>query len=169
MKLIAELNQEKYAVQITRGDGLNLTAEIDGRRYELEASEPEPNVYLFKHENRIYQIFVSPNEKPGESYKASVGDYNYEIKVFDPKRLRDSGAGAGQAEGASEIKTAMPGKIVRVLTEAGAEVKAGDGVIVVEAMKMQNEMKSPKDGTVKEIRFAEGATVNAGDVLAVIE
>ena len=63
----------------------------------------------------------------------------------------------------------MPGKLVRVLVETGAPVKQGEGVLVVEAMKMQNEMKSPKDGNVKEIRFAEGATVNAGDVLAVIE
>jgi hypothetical protein len=72
MKLVVELNQEKHAVQITRGDGFNLTAEIDGRVYRLEASEPEPNVYLFKHANRIYQVFVSPNEKPGEPYHASV-------------------------------------------------------------------------------------------------
>ena len=63
----------------------------------------------------------------------------------------------------------MPGKVVRVLAEVGAEIKQGEGVIIVEAMKMQNEMKSPKDGTVKEIRYDEGATVNAGDVLAVIE
>jgi biotin carboxyl carrier protein len=63
----------------------------------------------------------------------------------------------------------MPGKVVRILTEVGAEIKRGEGVIIVEAMKMQNEMKSPKDGTVKEIRYPEGATVNAGDVLAVIE
>jgi biotin carboxyl carrier protein len=169
MKLIAELNQEKHAVELTRGDGLNLTAEVDGRVYELEVSEPEPNVYLFKHENRIYQIFVSPNEKPGEPYAASVGNHNYEIKIFDPKRLRGTSANGGNLEGASEIKTAMPGKVVRVLAEAGAQVKAGDGVVIVEAMKMQNEMKSPKDGVIKEIRFPEGATVNAGDVLAVIE
>ncbi len=63
----------------------------------------------------------------------------------------------------------MPGKVVRVLVEQGAEVQTGDGIIVVEAMKMQNEMKSPKDGIIKEIRFTEGATVNAGDVLAIIE
>ncbi len=81
-----------------------------------------------------------------------------------------SAAGAGaNADGAAEIKTAMPGKLVRILVEVGAEVKQGDGVLVVEAMKMQNEMKSPKDGIVKEIRFEEGATVNAGDVLAIIE
>ncbi len=169
MKLTAELNNETHEVEITPSDGLSLTAEIDGRVYELEASEPEPNVYLLKHQNKIYQIFVSPNEKTGEPFAVNVGSRNYEIKIYDPKRLRGSGAGGGQAEGTSEIKTAMPGKVVRVLVEAGAEVKQGDGVIIVEAMKMQNEMKSPKDGVIKEIRFAEGATVNAGDVLAIIE
>jgi len=63
----------------------------------------------------------------------------------------------------------MPGKVVRILLEAGSEVKKGDGVLVVEAMKMQNEMKSPKDGIVRELRSTEGSTVNAGDVLVVIE
>ena len=63
----------------------------------------------------------------------------------------------------------MPGKIVRILTEVGAGIKHGESVLVVEAMKMQNEMKAPKDGIIKEIRFAEGANVNAGDVLAIIE
>ena len=92
-----------------------------------------------------------------------------EIKIFDPKRLRGTGAESEQTTGASEIKTAMPGKVVRVLAQVGAEIKQGDGVIIVEAMKMQNEMKSPKDGVIKEIRFAEGATVNAGDVLVIIE
>ena len=168
MKLIAEINSEKHEVEIKR-DGANLSAEIGGRVYELEASEPEPNVYLLKHAGKIYQIFVSPNEKPGEPFAVNVGNQNYEIKIFDPRRLRGTNAAAGQTTGASEIKTAMPGKVVRVLVEIGAEIKTGEGVIIVEAMKMQNEMKSPKDGIVKEIRYAEGATVNAGDILAIIE
>lgn len=168
MKLIAELEDEKHTVEIKR-DGNKLIADIDGRIYELEASEPEPNVRLFKHENRIYQIFVSPNERAGEPFSVNAGSKNYEIKIYDPKRLRGSGGAGGNADGASEIKTAMPGKLVRVLVEIGAEIKKGEGVLIVEAMKMQNEMKSPKDGIVKEIRFEEGATVNAGEVLAVIE
>jgi biotin carboxyl carrier protein len=63
----------------------------------------------------------------------------------------------------------MPGKVVRVLVEEGQEVEAGAGLVVVEAMKMQNELKSPKKGTVAELRARPGATVNAGDVLAVVE
>ena len=168
MKIIAELDDEKHTVEIKR-DGNRLTASIDGRIYELESSEPEPNVWLFKHENKIHQIFVSPNERSGEPFSVNAGDHNFEIKISDPKRLRGSASGGESAGGASEIKTAMPGKLVRVLVETGAEIKKGDGVLIVEAMKMQNEMKAPKDGIVKEIRFSEGATVNAGDILAVIE
>jgi biotin carboxyl carrier protein len=63
----------------------------------------------------------------------------------------------------------MPGKIVRVMVAEKDEVKAGQGVIVMEAMKMQNEMKSPKDGRVQKLLTSEGSTVNAGDTLAVIE
>lgn len=169
MKLLAELNNEKHEVEIKHSGDSILTAVVDGRAYELEASEPEPNVYLLKHANRIYQIFVSPNENSDEPLAVNANGNHYEIKIIDPKRLRGSGAGGGNTSGASEIKTAMPGKVVRILVEAGAEVKQGEGVIIVEAMKMQNEMKSPKDGVIKEIRFAEGATVNAGDILVVIE
>ena len=136
---------------------------VGDREYELEASEVEPDVYLFKYDNRIFQIYVAPNGI------VNLGNHQLEISVTDPKRLRGSNAASGGTEGIAEIKTAMPGKLVRILTEEGAEIKHGESVLVVEAMKMQNEMKSPKDGIVKEIRFAEGATVNAGDVLAIIE
>lgn len=162
MKLIAELNNEKHNVNFQR-DGENIIAEIDGRPYQLEVSEVEPNVYLFKHNNQIHQVYVAPNGI------VNIGNHQFEVNIIDPKRLRSSGENDSNSEGKAEIKTAMPGKIVRILVEEGAEVLHGDGIIVVEAMKMQNEMKSPKDGIVKEIKVEEGATVNAGDVLAVIE
>jgi biotin carboxyl carrier protein len=168
MKLQAELNNEKHEIEIKR-EGEKVFAEIDGRSYELETSEPEPNVFLFKNENKVYEIFVSPRANATEPFNVKVKNSEFEINLIDPKRLRGAGAGAEHGEGVAEIKTAMPGKVVRVLARQGAEIKMGEGVIVVEAMKMQNEMKSPKDGIVKEIRFAEGETVNAGDVLAVIE
>jgi biotin carboxyl carrier protein len=162
MKLQAELDNEKYEVEI-RSDGEKVFARIDDREYELEVSEVEPNVYLFRHGNQIHQIYVAPNGI------VKIGRHQLEIKLTDPKRLRAAGSNDANAEGRVEIKTAMPGKIVRILVGTGAEVAHGQGVIVVEAMKMQNEMKSPKDGVVKEIRFAEGETVNAGEVLVIIE
>lgn len=162
MKLLAEVGEQKFEIKIER-EAEKVFAEIDGRHYELEASEPESNVFLLKNKNRIYQIYVAPNNL------VSIGNHQFEINLIDPKRLRGSSGAGDQSDGISEIKTAMPGKVVRILAEKGAEIRQGEGVIVVEAMKMQNEMKSPKDGIIKEIRFAEGATVNAGDILAVIE
>ena len=162
MKLQAELSGEKHEIEIKR-DGDTVFAGVNDREYELEASEVEKDVYLFKYDQRIFQIYVAPNGI------VNLGNHQLEIALTDPKRLRGSKASDAAADGIAEIKTAMPGKLVRILAEAGTEVKQGEGVLVVEAMKMQNEMKSPKDGVVKEIRFAEGATVNAGEILAVIE
>lgn len=162
MKLFAEIEDQKFEINLKR-EAEKVFAEIDGRSYELEASEPESNVYLFKYGNRIFQIYVAPNNL------VSLGNKQFEITLIDPKKLRGASESGAAADGISEIKTTMPGKVVRVLAEKGAEIRKGDGVIVVEAMKMQNEMKAPKDGIIKEIRFSEGSTVNAGEILVVIE
>jgi len=162
MKLQAELNNEIYEIEIKR-DGEKVFARVGERNYEIEASEVEPSVYLFKYNNQVHQIYVAPNGV------VNLGNHQLEINIIDPKRLRGAAAAVANADGAAEIKTAMPGKLVRILAAEGAEIKQGEGVLIVEAMKMQNEMKSPKDGIVKEIRYAEGTTVNAGDVLAIIE
>jgi biotin carboxyl carrier protein len=168
MKLSAELNNEKHSLEIKR-DGDKVFAEIDGRSYELEVSEPELNVYLLKNNGQIYEVRVAPGKTSTDPFSVRVGPNEFDIRVVDPKRLRSIGTDQEHGEGLAEIKTAMPGKVVRILTEVGTEVTKGFGVIVVEAMKMQNEMKSPKDGVVKEIRVVEGSTVNAGEVLVVIE
>lgn len=168
MKLKAEIENEHYEIEIKR-EGEKISAGINGREYELEASQPEKDTFLLKFENRIFEIYVTPRTKPDEPFKVKLANKEIEIALFDPKRLRGAGIAAGGADGIAEIKTAMPGKLVRILAKEGSEVQAGDGVLVVEAMKMQNEMKSPKDGIIKEIRFEEGATVNAGDILAIIE
>ena len=168
MKLQAELGDKKHEIEIKHTDS-KVFASVDGRAYELEVSEPEPNVYLLKDNGKISQAFVSPQRKAGDPFQVQIGGRTLDIKLIDPKRLRSAGPDAEHGDGAAEIRTAMPGKVVRILVEKGASIEKGEGVLVVEAMKMQNELKSPKSGTVKDIRVEEGATVAAGDVLAVIE
>ncbi len=168
MKLKAQIGDEVREVEIQQ-DGRRVFARVDGREYELDVSEPEPYVYLLKHENKIYEIFVSPRPTSDSPYMVSSASGDIEVKIVDPKRLRGSGAAGGSADGAAEIRTLMPGKVVRLISAVGDAVEKGDPVMVVEAMKMQNDLKAPKAGTIKEIRVVEGATVAAGDVLAVIE
>lgn len=165
MKFQSQIGENTSTVEIKR-DGARVFARVDDREYELEASEPEPNVYLLKHEGRVYEAFVGKGADGVMSVE--INNTQFDVRLIDSKKLRGAGAAAA-ADGVAEIKTAMPGKVVRVIVAAGDEVKKGDGILVVEAMKMQNELKSPKDGIVKSINAAEGKTVAAGDVLAVIE
>ena len=167
MKFHAELGDENHEIELKREDG-KVFARVDDRDYELEVSEPEPGVYLFKHDGKIVEASVSSG-RPGDPTQVRIGSTELEVKLIDPKRLRGAGSGAEHADGLVELKTAMPGKVVSILLEAGSTVEKGDGVMVVEAMKMQNELKSPKAGVIKEIRVTEGAAVSAGDILATIE
>jgi biotin carboxyl carrier protein len=168
MKLHAEIGEAIHEVELTEVDGITV-ALIDGERHEVEVSNPEPNVFLIKEKGKVYEAFVSPNSDANARKLVSINGHDIKVRLTDPKKLRGAGRHSSSEEGTAEIKTAMPGKVVRVLLEAGASVEKGDGVLVVEAMKMQNELKSPKAGVVKEIRVAEGDTVAASDVLATIE
>ena len=88
--------------------------------------------------------------------------------LADPKRLRSAPSSEGHDPEASPIVAPMPGKVVRVLVGVGSRVEAGAGVVVVEAMKMQNEMKAPRAGKVLSMSAKAGATVAAGEILATI-
>ena len=133
-------------------DGERVSATIGTRVYELEAREIEPGVYLFFFGNTVREFRVDDG-----------------IKIIDPRRLRSGQNSGGHHHGVAQIVAPMPGKVVKVQVEAGAAVEKGAGVVVVEAMKMQNEMKSPRTGTVVSINVQPGDTVNAGDVLAVLD
>ena len=99
--------------------------------------------------------------------RVQLRDRLFSARIIDRKH-RKIGTEAS-AEGPQHLVAPMPGKVVKVLLQTGDEVTAGQGVVVVEAMKMQNEIKSPKTGRVIEIRVSAGATVNANQILAVVE
>ena len=166
MKITVEINGEPLEVEVKVEDA-HATASVAGRSYDLEVSEPEKGTYLFKHNGRVLEAGVTPAATGG--YSVNVNRTDFEAVVIDPKRLRGSTAAGALDSGKAEIKTAMPGKVVRLIVANGDAVEKGDGVVVVEAMKMQNELRAPKSGNIVEIKVNEGDTVGAGDVLVVIE
>ncbi|HEY0082954.1 MAG TPA: biotin/lipoyl-containing protein [Pyrinomonadaceae bacterium] len=169
MKLIAEIAGAQQELEISR-DGARARATVDGRSYEVEVHEPEPGLYLLMHGGRVYECRVERGAGAARGLsEVRLHDVAYEVALTDPKRLRGARGAGAEASGRAQVAASMPGKVVRVLVEVGAIVEAGDGLVVVEAMKMQNELKSPKSGTVIEVRAGNGATVNAGDVLVVVE
>jgi biotin carboxyl carrier protein len=128
--------------------------------------EVMPGVFSVLAGNHSYLIRLSPGRE-GE-LDVLVGTGRFSITVGD---LRDQAPRkkAASHAGPLELRAQMPGKVVKLLVGAGDSVSAGQGLIIVEAMKMQNEMKSPKDGVVSRICTSEGATVAAGNPLLVIE
>ena len=123
MKLQAKTDGEKLDVEIIEQDG-KTSAVVGGREYELEVSQPEPGIFALRNGNRMTEAFVSPDGK-----QVVIGGHEFQVEIADPKRLRGAGADHDHGDGVAEIKTAMPGKVVRILVEVGAEVEKGDGVI----------------------------------------
>ena len=168
IKLKAEVAGEYHEIAIQRVDA-NVSVQIDDRHYELNAQDVGAGEYLISDGHAVYDCRVEMVRNQPHDLKVSIRGTSYTINLTDPKRLRSAYAGAEHDHGSAEIVAPMPGKVVRVLVESGGHVEAGAGIVVVEAMKMQNEMKSPKAGTVVDLKVSAGATVNAGDVLAVVE
>jgi biotin carboxyl carrier protein len=155
-----------HRVELTRGETL-WSCKVDGHEMEVDAALTARDVLSVLVGDKAYEIKRERSQQ-GDLHMV-IGSARYAVDVQDPRSLKTRRAVAGGDAGPQKIKAAMPGKIVRVLVAEKDEVKAGQGVIVMEAMKMQNEMKSPKDGRVQKILTAEGSTVNAGDTLAIIE
>jgi biotin carboxyl carrier protein len=137
----------------------------DAPERQANVASPEPNVYSVLLDGRMYDARV---EATPSGLVVVIDGYRFEIDVRDPRRWSRRGA-ARAGEGVQTVLAPMPGKVVRVLVSPGDEVAAGQGLLVVEAMKMQNEMKAARGGRMLSVSVKEGATVAAGEVLATIE
>ena len=168
MKLKAQIEDREQEVIVKAEDG-RVHAEVGGRVYDLQVRNTSPDSFLFFLGASVYECRVSEHATSKEVFDVDIRGRNYAVTIVDPKRLRSGQNSDRHHHGVAEIQAPMPGKVVRVHVEAGATIKKGAGIVVVEAMKMQNEMKSPREGVVVSIKVKAGDTVNAGDVLAVIE
>jgi biotin carboxyl carrier protein len=166
LKTLIEDREEELRITF---QGEHVTAEIGGRVYSLEVRELQSGSYLFFLGAEVHECRVTERAAAKDVFDVSIRGHNYAVTIVDPKRLRSGQNSDRHHHGVLEILAPMPGKVVRVQLEAGAKVEKGAGVVVVEAMKMQNEMKSPRAGVIVSINVKPGDTVNAGDVLAVVE
>ena len=163
MKLSVKVRDRVHEVFVTRQDG-HYVVEIDGHRHEVDSHKLENNFYSFITDERSYEVSV---ERDGDTYKVRRGAAQLDVTISDPSRqARDARA---VAAGPEKIVSQMPGKVVRVLVAEGDEVEAGAGLIVVEAMKMENEIVTEKGGKVTKVAVAPGEAVESGALLLVIE
>ncbi len=141
------------------------TAGTAARDFQVDAVMAERDVLSLVIAGRSYEI---KREGAGATFDVVLGGWRAAVEVRDPRSLRSRRAQTGDA-GPKKVLAPMPGKVIRILAAEKAQVEAGQGILVIEAMKMQNELKSPRKGTVRRVLAAEGSTVNAGDTLAIVE
>ena len=163
------IDGKNYRLKLERADGRWL-CRLDGRAIEVDAVLARPDVLSLRISNRPYEIKSDRVASGGvtNDWHLWVGSAHFAAEVRDPRSLR-SRIRAVDDHGPRKVTAPMPGKVVRVLVREKSEVEAGSGLVVVEAMKMQNEIKSPKKGTIQKLLVTEGAAVNAGDVLAIVD
>jgi biotin carboxyl carrier protein len=168
MQFKAVINGETVEVAFERSTA-GIEAAVDGRKYSLEASFVKPGIFLLHWASRSIEVSVLPEENMSSVSIVSIEGQRISVEILDGRRLLQRTVRHSDRGGASEIRSPMPGKIVRVLLTEGADVVVGQGIVVMEAMKMQNEMKSSMSGRIRKIEVAEGETVRSGDLIAIVE
>jgi biotin carboxyl carrier protein len=161
-----DANGRRYAVEVTPRDGVFLVS-IDGREREVDVREV----------GGVLSVLVGAgSSRPARSYDVSIAGNTIHVDgvpvevSIAPRRRPGSRAGTEHdAAGPQQVVAPMPGKIVKLLVKAGDRVEPRQGLVVVEAMKMENELRAKAAGTVKEVRAIEGTTVEAGAILVVLE
>jgi biotin carboxyl carrier protein len=166
MKYDILINGTRRNVEITppRKEEPRMTAVIDGRSVVADAAKILPGVYSILLGGRSLEVTV---EETTDGLLLRTAGREFHVEIADPRAWRRGRGGSIELAGRQQVAAPMPGKIVRVLVAQGQQVEAGQGLLVIEAMKMQNEIRSPKSGTIERLA-REGQTVNAGEILAVV-
>lgn len=167
MAFIAKLGERDYTVEIEEIDKSLYRLSIDGNEFLVDGQRTGLSNYSLIIDKRSFEVDVDVSE---DEYRVLVDGRTYHIRLVDERRMRLGALQSGiEAQGRQEVSVPMPGKVVAVLVNEGDRVEKGQGLVIVEAMKMENEVRSPINGEIKEIRTKAGETVDARKILVVVE
>jgi len=166
-----EEHQEEVVIDLTEVSPYHYIAVINDQEYNIDFAQINDTIYSLIINNRSYAVDMS---EKGEKFEVIVNGDNFSVEILDEMKKLMRKRTASTVEGRQVIEAPMPGYIWKMLKEPGDEVKAGEPIMILVAMKMENEIKSPKDGVVTEI-FVKASedpnqsTVKMGDKLAIVE
>lgn len=175
MTFMGVIDDKEHVVVVEDHDGGHIYhVTLDGREYTIDAHSMPSEIVTALIDNKSYDIDLErvdeDNALDGRLGVRVRGRVIY-LEMLDERRkkMRDAQATRFAENGVARIMSPMPGKVIRVMVSTGQIVADGQGLVVVEAMKMENELKSPKNGQVKEVRAKVGDSVDTGSLLLVIE
>ena len=164
-----QLGEKLLQVQFLKEDGNILKVSVNGKKYELDITNVENGIYSILYKNKSYNIEIIESDNT-KKFTVNTLHQTYDAEIVDAEsRYIASRNKSKELEGNNIISSPMPGRIVRIPVTEGEEVVAGQTVIVVSAMKMESEYKSPKNGIVKQIHVKSGDVVTGHQHLVTIE
>lgn len=166
MKLVCRMNEEITEVTVERS-GAGYCVVIGERSYEVDLATANNRLRsVTLDDNRQYLV---AHHQSGNNHEVSFADRTIHVELFDPlamkRRRREEEDGGGE----SHIRANMPGRVIKILAAVGDDVVKGQGLLIVEAMKMENEIVAPRDGKIASLPVEEGKPVENGDDLVVLE
>jgi len=167
MNYVATIGERDVKVSVEELGGSNYKVTIDGVERVVDAQLITGNLWSVLYGNGSFEVDVT--RLPAEEYEVLIKGDCHKFTLMNEQRRAMLRAGGKGSAGKAMLTSPMPGKVVKLLVEEGQEVAAGQGVIVVEAMKMENELKSALAGKVKEIFVEEGQVVESGAKLLLVE
>ena len=156
----------QHVVELER-EGENFLVVLDGQRVDADVVKVAASSVSILLDGQSFEVHVTPALEG--KLKLQSGAHEFTAEVQDPRAWRGRKHGGLEAEGRQQVLAPMPGKVIRLLVKEGEPVAAGQGIIVIEAMKMQNEIRSPKSGKVERLLAKDGQTVNVGEILAWVD
>ncbi len=177
MKFIAEIGGRSHTIEVDNhgADDGYYTMVVDGERHEVDAQLLRSHIVSVLIDHKSYDVDIEKSGKLDDTLdgrmKVRVRGrvVNLDILSERRKKMKEAATAHLSQSGVVNIESPMPGKVFKMLVKEGDEVEEGQGVVVVEAMKMENELKSPKAGTVTSVKVNEGQAVDAGTSLVIIE
>ena len=167
MNYVATIGERDVKVSVEELGGSNYKVTIDGVEHVVDAQLITGNLWSVLYGNGSFEVDVT--RLPAEEYEVLIHGDCHKFTLMNEQRRAMIRAGGKGSAGKAMLTSPMPGKVVKLLVKEGQEVEAGQGVIVVEAMKMENELKSAVAGKVKEIFVEEGQVVESGAKLLLVE
>src|SRR5258708_20934277 len=165
MRYDIRLAGRTYRLQLRRSEN-HWECSLDGREISMQAVSVSPDTLSVFRDGKSFEVKREPT---GGGQSVFVRGTRYEVSIQDPRSWRGRKRASPDDAGPQRLTPAMPGKGVRVLGTQGDMIHLGQGIAVVEAMKMQNELRSPREGVLKKLLAREGMNVTAGEVLAIVE
>jgi biotin carboxyl carrier protein len=169
MRYDIDLGGKVYRLELLRKED-GWECHLDGREVFVQAAEVGEGTLSLVVGGQSFEVRRAGGRgRPPHTIELFIRGKRYEVSVQDPRSWRGRRSAAQDEAGPQRLTASMPGKVVRVLASEGDTIVSGQGIAVVEAMKMQNEIRSPRAGVLKKLLAHEGMKVNAGELLAIVE